>query len=337
MSGFQSLGDLSTSFRLRALNAGLKSDAARHVEELATGRTSDVARHVNGGLDRIASMERSVRMLGMYEKAASGLAARGSAIQLSLDRVASETVDTGTILITAAGTLTSTSLAAGGDRAAVAFENTVSALNASFAGKSLFAGIETKSQALPVASEILDALEALTTGETDAAGVMAQIDLYFDGPGSDFETIAYSGGTDQIAPLHIGEGRKASFEVTALDPDLRDALKNMAAAALVSRDVLNTDLGEQALLLRGAGENLLTAHDNVIDLQGRLGAVEQDIETMLVTNRTQQSAFRIELNATLAIDGYEAATDLQAAETRLEALYLTTSRLSQLSLTRYLR
>lgn len=337
MSGFQSLGDLSTSFRLRALNAGLKSDAARHAEELATGRTSDMAKHVNGGLDRIAAMERSVRVLDMYETAAGTLGARGAALQVALNRVASQTVETGTILITAAGTLTQTSLAAGSDRASVAFETTVAALNADFAGQALFAGKATKSAALPTASDILDALETLSIGATNAADIFAAVDLYFDGPTSTFETTTYLGDPEPLAAVHIGEGETASFQVTALDPDLRETLKNMSAAALISRGALGNDLSEQSTLLRTAGENLLTAHEAVVDLQGRIGAVEERIETTRASNSARQSAVRIELNSVLSVDTFKTATDLQAVETRLEALYISTSRLSQLSLTRYLR
>jgi flagellar hook-associated protein 3 FlgL len=72
-------------------------------------------------------------------------------------------------------------------------------------------------------------------------------------------------------------------------------------------------------------------------LQGRLGLTQARIDQAQTRNTAEQSMLEIARADLVAIDPFEAATRMEAAQTQLETLYSVTARLSRLSLVDFLR
>jgi len=334
---FQPVGDLAGAFRLRYLNADLKKAANRLGGELASGRSADVTQQLHGGLDRLAAVRRAATMTDAYRVNAGEIQNRISGMQAALQTIGGVASRTGVQMLAAATTPTRTNVDAAAASAKAGLETAIGALNANLAGQSLFSGTAVDRPAMVSATEVLDQLSILTVGATSAAQVATIVGDYFNLPGGGFETSAYRGSTQAPGPLGIAETESATVSLTARDPALRKSLEGLSVAALLSRGILAGQPDEQGRLLTGSGETLVAANDAVIGLQAGLGATEARIEVVQATNAANRTRLGVMLDEMTGVNGYETATSLKAVELRLEALYIATARLSQLSMVNYLR
>jgi flagellar hook-associated protein 3 FlgL len=332
-----SIGDLSSTMRMRFLNADLKSRIGQYGAELASGKVSDVSKKLAGGLDQLGAVNRSLKILDSFKIANAELLARGTAMQLALTEVQTAIEGNGAKTIVAANTPTRSSIDAAASSALEGLKNAIGGLNNQSGGRSLFSGQAFQSPALVSASDMLDDLQALATSATTSTEIDTIIDTYFFAPGGGFETSAYLGSTTSAGNVRISETESAGFPISADNPDIRAALASLVKPALLSRGVLGSDLVEQANLLTSAGEAMISANDGLVGLRAEIGGTQERIGLVGVSNAARQTALEIILDDMVSVDGYETATKLQATQTSLEALYIATTKISQLSLTRYLR
>ena len=68
----------------------------------------------------------------------------------------------------------------------------------------------------------------------------------------------------------------------------------------------------------------------------RVGTVQAQIAAAQTRNTAEESALSITRAGIISADPYDAATRLEDLQTRIEALYLVTARVSRLSLADYL-
>ena len=90
-------------------------------------------------------------------------------------------------------------------------------------------------------------------------------------------------------------------------------------------------------MLEYAALQMIEGNEGITDMRADLGDVEARIEAAQVRGDTARGLLELERNALTSIDPYSVATQLQEAETRLESLYLLTTRLTRLSLTEFMR
>lgn len=334
---FNSIGDLSASIRLRTLNAGLKQRAAVLGRELSTGRVSDTSKHLSGALDHYASISRSHRMTEAYQSNLAHMRTKGTVVQTALGVLQSNAEQTSAKILTAAVTETKSATDAVGALAMESLKSALGALNIQAAGQSLFAGQAVRSPAVADADTIIAELSALVSGETAPVQVSMIVDTYFSASGGGYETSTYLGSDTVAGDLQISESSKASFKVSAATPEIRDALAALATAALTTTDLFGGDQAARSQLLKSSGEALISASEGIIAVRAEIGAIEQRIEQVSVSNLAARISLEIQKNDLVSADGFETATNLQSVEASLEALYITTARLSQLSLTNFLR
>lgn len=330
-------GDLASSFRLRYQNLDLKSRAATLGAELASGRSADVAKKLGGGLDQLGSVQRSVSMAESYLLATTEMLNHSASQQFALESAKGYAETAVSKLLAVRTTPTETSINTVAAAAHESFTSVVGALNRQMAGRSLFAGTATDAAALISADDMLDDLQTLTSGATTAAQVIQAVDDYFNQPGGGFESSAYLGNTASTGPVKISETERAELNATASDPRLRALMQGLATAAIMDLGALAGDNDARADLVSAAGEATLAAVGGVIGMQAEIGLVEERLQTVAARTGAQNTANQIILSEMVAVDGYETAMRLRDVETRLEALYISTSRLAQLSLVRFLR
>lgn len=331
---FSNLGDLAQTFALRHRNTELKTDIQRIGKELASGQAADLAKHLGGSYAYLTSIERDMRLLGAYGVNLTEARQMTDMMQIRLEQVSTITGDVAGKLIAASG---STSTATQGTLAAEArlqFRTIVDTLNSQFAGRSLFAGDATNLAPLAEADTILADLDSALSGATTALDIDAAVDSWF-ASATGFDALAYTGGTAPLSPLKLSETAELSVDVRANAREIKSILAGLAKVIASDADTL--PLEDRTALRDRAATDLMTAREDLIGLQAELGLAQEQIDKWSVRNETSRTTLDYAKGALLAVDPYERATELEAAQFQLESLYTITSRLSRLSLVNFLR
>lgn len=332
-----SIGDMAQTFMIRQQNTHLKTTATRLALELSTGYTSDVSKRFSGDFTITSGLETSLNALRAYKSSAMEAGNFASTMQTAMGHIQDQTISAVTSLMLTGNSASQIQIDNTAADVHQKFEAVVSALNTQVGGRSLFSGTATDKPALASAASIIADLQIAITGQTTAAGVEAAVNTWFDASGGGYETTGYLGSTTKLSPFVIGSGQKAEISFSADDSTIRDTLKGLALAALVSEGVLSGNITEQTQLINSARDNLLSVGEKQVQMRANLGTVEAHIETVSVQSASETSALEILKANLLSVDPYETASELQAVQTQLETLYALTARMSRLSLVDFLR
>jgi flagellar hook-associated protein 3 FlgL len=306
-------------------------DAVR--SEAVTGKVADVGRAVNGDTGKV---DRLSEALAYAEDRVSVLSFEGNRAQaaqniLSAVRSQTEDVRGDTLLaITASGEISDEAAAL---RGLSGFGDAIARLNSEFGGRPLFGG-DSGVTPLADADAILDDLRTIIAAAPTTGDALADIGDYFDDPAGGFATARYLGGDGAAPTVEISRTERVSTTVSASDDALRDTLRGLALVAL-SGEAADTDARDQ--FLEAGASQLGGAIEGVIELQSRIGTREERIASAQVGYEAQITSLGLATNALTGRDQAEAATEMRLLESQLEASYLTTSRLANLSLVNYLR
>lgn len=335
--GLISLGDMAQTFMLRRMTTSLKQDSQIAAQELTSGRTADTTRTLRGDYTQLSGLQASLTRLTGYQATSSAAALTASTMQATLRTIDSLTEGMGVNLLNAGMLTDSGSTTSYIDDAAQRLDAVISALNTKVGDKSLFSGIASDQPALASSDVILSALEAeiSSAGATTAQDIETVVTNWFSAP-TGFASIGYLGGASANA-LALSPDDKVELSITAADPALRDGLKALSLAALASRGNATSDATTKLELARLAGASLLQNENDRTLLAGRLGLAEARIDQAQTRNQSEISALQLARSDMLAVDPYEAATRLEAAQNQLETLYSVTARLSRLRLVDFLR
>ncbi|MBP9184178.1 MAG: flagellar biosynthesis protein FlgL, partial [Fuscovulum sp.] len=211
----------------------------------------------------------------------------------------------------------------------------IAALNTRFSERALFSGVSAETQPLPDPGTILSAIEAAITsaGASTVGDVQSAIADWFDDP-LGYQALYAGGGPRADVPVAAGE--TADLSVTALDPAIKDTLRGLATMALLGRGLMAGQVEARSDMAKAAGEDLLTGSESRSHLMARVGTVQAQIAAAQTRNTAEESALSITRAGIISADPYDAATRLEDLQTRIEALYLVTARVSRLSLADYL-
>jgi len=332
-----SIGDMAQTFLLRQQNTHLKTSATRLALELSTGKTSNISQRFSGDFTVISGIENSLKSLHTYVTSAKEAANFSTAMQTALGFVQDQTTSAASSLMLTSNSASLTQIQNTAVDVRQKFDAVVSSLNTQIGGRSIFAGTATNKPAIASASDMIIDLQTAIAGQTTAAGIEAAVNTWFDTPSGGYETTGYLGSSTKLAPFKIGTDQNVSVSFTASDTTLRDTLKGLALAALVSEGALSGNISEQALLLKNAGTSLLSVGENQTGMRANIGTAQANIDTVIAHSAAEISALDITKAKLLSVDPYESASELEAVQTQLETLYALTARISRLSLVDFLR
>lgn len=333
---FSSLGDMAQSYSLRYRNTVLKNEILRLGDELATGQANDLAKHLGGSFARLSDLERSLRLAEGYQVNISEAKSMTDTMQSRLEQMSDVASKFANTLIASSSTGDLGNRGALAKEAEAHFDTFVGILNSRSAGRSLFAGDATDQAALATADTIFAELDTVLAGATSALDVQSSLDTWFNDPAG-FDTIAYLGGSGDLAPIKLSETSDISAQVKADQTEFKDMFKALAKASYAQDSTLLLSDADRQTLWEDAGLSLMTAQDALIEVQASLGLAQEQIETWGVRNESEMLSIGYARGALLNVDPYETATELEAAQFQLESLYTITARLSQLSLVNFLR
>ena len=331
-----SVGDQARSLFLRQNQAQVKTDLTRLTQELASGQVSDLSNALRGDFSTLSGIERSLRLFDAYRNSGAEAALQTSAAQSALGTIQDQIFEFAPALLAASRTGAGQEMEIVAASAEDRLNTSIAMLNQQVAGRTQFSGTATDTAPLISADALLAQLEPLAAGAVDAADLITALDSWFMDAGGGFETVAYQGSTDPAAGFAVAEGETIANPLSALDPALRKSLMGMALTSLVAQGLGPTTAADKRQMLEAAALQMIEGNEGVTDLRAGLGNVETRIETAMVRNDTARGFLELERNALTGIDPFTVASELQEAQTRLESLYLLTTRLSRLSLTEYM-
>ena len=330
-----SFGDLAQNLQLRRESARIDASIQQLSTELVTGRTTDLVGTVSGDLRGLSGIESSLQLADTRDVVFNEAGLVAGAAQLALGQISEDSNELANTLIVLDQASDALLVDAAAAEATSKFASAVTSLNTQVAGRSIFAGQAFDQPALADPTTILNDLYATVSVETNAADILTAVDAWF-APGGSFEVAHYTGAATADT-IQLGNGEVANPPPIATDSQLVETLKGMAIGALVDMGVLSGQQNERVALARASGESLLTSQGTLVNARADLGIAQERIDTAKTRISFERTSLELARSEILDVDPYDTATRLQAAEAQLRTLFSITGRLSDLSLTNYLR
>ena len=334
---YTGVSNLATNMQMVRANSQSRMALNTAGQEVSSGKKADLMAATKGDYGPLFAIERNLSQLGLRAGAIKDASAKAAATQLNMQNIQDTLAGYGVELL-AATDLNSQSQAFGvASSARGALDRMVSAINGQYAGQALFAGAGVDAGAVVDAQTMYNDIVALTVAAPDSTTAIAAIDDYFFNPAGGFMTTGFTGSPLNAPGAEIADGEIVDYSLRGDDLAIRNALRNVAMAAVAANGDHGGSAQDGMNMLAEAASGALSANDGLIGLRQGLGFVEKQIDNAAARNTSEASVFEINRNSILAADPYEAATRFQALEGQMEAIYLMTSRLSNMRLQNYLR
>lgn len=310
-----------------------RSDDVR--TETVTGRSADPTKKLNGRVNELLQIEKSLGDLQDYAQIIALSESRAATMQAALSTVVgigNDLADEANLLSTNA---TDGNLEVLARDAREQFATAIAAFNSEFAGRSLFAGDETGTPALADPDTILTA--ALGVLESPPAGLTAYeaLEAEFMNPGGLFDTTFYIGGAGSSSKTEVAPGEVVDYSAKADEDPVRRVLFNISVLALAN-DQSNAITDDRRELMKAGADGLRSGLSQLINVQSRIGSAEERIATAKTRNIAAEASLTISYNDLAGRDQFEAILELTEIENQLETAFATSSRLSNLSLLNFL-
>lgn len=326
-------GDMAMTTLLSRHSHNLRTELQTRLAEVSSGLKSDLTTAVGGDFSALAAMDHSLQRLQGYAANTNEAGLFLDVVQNALDLVSLSASTLATDTLQTVGLSNQPDLGVLSNDARRTFETSIAALNTRFTDKAVFSGVSSDTTPVPDAETILSSLQTATASATTVNDVLVAVNDWFMGA-TGYEA-AYAGGSPR-SDVPVAPGETADLSVTALDPVFRATLRDIATLALLERGVLAGDNAARTELARSAGEGLMSSSASRSQLMARVGSTQAQIAAASTRNGAEETALGIAKAGIVAADPYEAATQLQDLQSRLEALYLITARVSRLSLSEYI-
>ncbi|MEM7671298.1 MAG: hypothetical protein AAF317_19605, partial [Pseudomonadota bacterium] len=310
----------------------LRGQLDRASLEMLTGRRADVSKATRGNNQTLLQAQAAIDAAEPERARIAVLEGRYRTAGLALETIRNLSENAA---LTAQG---AGDLAAGVDadrfaatEAKAALAAVFSTFEARFGGRSLFGGDLGSGRVLADVTAFLAEVDTAVGGATSAADVTAAIDSVL-APGGAFETSIYLGG-DPAAEAELADGSRLGEIFTAASDNMRQLYKGLAMAAFNG----SVDLDERSAFLQDSAEIVLTANEDMVAEEASIGISLLAIERE--RDRQDQLLFQAELtmDTVLGRDPFEAASETQSLEAKLQAAYTVTGRIGSLRLTNFLR
>ena len=331
----EALPTLLMTKRLQTYVRDTRQDLDATRIEAVTGFAADRAAKVNGDIGHVRKLEKLLSDGEQHLQAIAHFKADASVVQLSLDQTREVVSKLQFDVQSAVSLKNEEGVKAAATTAREELEALFGRLNATHAGRYLFSGAKTDTPPLKDVDTMLAQVKSRLVGPA-ASTIDSAMDLYFDDPTGVFQTSIYQGSSTSNAPSReVDHGRRVGIEIKAVDQSVRDTIRALAVIALAPETIGDADLRDAVL-----EDNANLAGSAAIQLtqeQTKLGAQEGVAAQLEARHNGAAETLQTELLDLLAVDQYEAASRMNNLETQLEAAYLTTQRIQQLTLLNYLR
>ena len=322
-------------------------------QEVATGMKADVSGELRGRTSILLGFRDSYARTERYLEAGATLTMRLDTMQLAMSAIRDLGEPLSLETLGAVGREDITSLRNVQISATAALDGVLRQLNVAIAGRYLFGGTVVDQPPMvvgPAPAGVITAVigdaAAAAGGQIDigdVAALLADLDSAFDDshpdPARRFSPAFYQGAPASEPDLtgQLDENGRIAYGLKAIEPAFRDILQGLHMLAAVRYgDPVMTEAAYRDYAT-AAAERLLQGLGQLVDLAARTG----QNQALVAANQERLDLARDLYNRQIVElerrDPYEAATILTTLEQQLEASYLLTARMNELSLTSYLR
>ncbi|MBB4019783.1 flagellar hook-associated protein 3 FlgL [Chelatococcus caeni] len=326
----------------------MQADAARHNQEIATGRHADVGLTLGGRTSQAVSLRAEYDNLTAMIDANSRTKTRLDVTVEALGNIRAMADEFQAELLSVPHAQRGSEVIRNAARDKLAA--LIGSLNSAVDGQFLFGG--TNSGVTPVNNyaagsankAALDAAFLAEFGMTQDDPAVANIpaadmatfldnafsDLFFD----DAQWADWSNASDNAQRSRISQSETLTSSVSANDA----ALRQLAAAYTMVFDLGSDKLNTEALqvVIDKATELMGGAIAQIIDIEAQMGVAQNRIETANTNMEAQKKILATRVGKLEDVDPAEAKVRLDAILTQIEMSYSLTVRLQSLSLLRYL-
>jgi flagellar hook-associated protein 3 FlgL len=322
-------------------------------QEVATGMKADVSGELRGRTSILLGFRDAHARTERYLESGATLTMRLDTIQLAMSAIRNTSEPLGLETLAALGREDVTSLRNVRTSAAAALDGVLRQLNVAIAGRYLLGGTLVDQPPMidgpgptGVITAVIGDAAAAAGGQIDAGdvpGLLADLDAVFDDTHADptrhFSTAFYQGSpaTEPDIAGQLDENGRITYGVKANELAFRDILQGLHMLAAVRYgDAVMTEAAYSEYAT-AAAERLQQGLGRLVDLAARTG----QNQALVAANQERLDVARDLYNRQIVElerrDPYEAASLLTMLEQQLEASYLITARMNELSLTSYLR
>lgn len=322
-------------------------------QEVATGRKADISGELGGLTPILIGLRDAHERSGSYLMATATLETRLDTMQLAFSTIREAVGQLGWEALAAVGRADATSLGNVQLSAEATLATVVRQLNLTVAGRYLFSGSPVDTSPMVGGTAPAGVIDAVVTdaataaggqlGLADIAGLVADLDAIFadahPDPALHFSSAFYQGAPAGEPPMagQLDEGERLAYGIKANDQAFRDVLQGLHMLASVRfGDPIMTEDAYRSFVETGV-ERLQQGLAQLVDVAARTG---QNQARVVESRDRLQAALDLYNRQIVDLerrDPYDAATLLIALEQQLQASYLVTSRLNQLSLAYFLR
>ncbi|WP_290497164.1 flagellin [Hyphomonas sp. UBA4494] len=304
----------------------LRTQIGKTSTEATTGRYEDLTLHLSGRIGKAMLGQKALADISTDREVLNLRASRLSLIQTSLGTVQESSSGIAANMLSAIGGEHETDVGIAARDAKAALSASLSSLNARYGDRFLFAGDATSTLPFSDQSALLADIELIADSATDSADFATQLDDYFTSPTGGWLQNIYQGSTTASDPE----------SVTADNDAIKSLIRDLTVLAISGPDGPLASLDGYKTLVQETSLSLSSSETQITNLRADLGVYEERNAIEQKTLDTEETLLTASFNDLTARDQYEAATELQSLQTTLEASYLITARLSQLSLLNYL-
>lgn len=319
----------------RAVN-DLKSQADVARTEMVTGKYEDVTTATNGDIGGVHILKKAVEDAQAFQRNLGLAENRATRTQSVLASLTSESTRIGTSALSGLGAGIEAQMKTVAEDARGSLYTMFAALNTTAGGRALFAGDATETPPLGPVEDLLADVQAIIAASADAAAADAALDFYFNDPAGGFATSVYRGGAGDAPAVELAPGVRIGASVKADAQPIKDMIRGFAVLANYQTSPSGSAI-ERDILAKSAAESALKAETNLTDLKASIGVAENRIAGRIEQYAAEETVLTQLFNSKMARDPYEAAAQVQLLENQLEASYVITARLGNLSLANFLR
>jgi flagellar hook-associated protein 3 FlgL len=332
LTGFPDL--LGFGLRNRAVS-GLKARLDVVSREAVTGLQADVTKATNGRTGEAHLITKALEDIQQSGR-------MGALAKTRLD-MTSQAISGGRSAMNGLSTRAVVALEGGGatgikiisDEAEANLRSAMTAFGAQQGNRNLLSGAATNQSTFAGADVLLDDIRNIMQTAGNADQIEAAIETYFESPTGGFQTRIYQGSDIDAPPVNIGNGQTLDMSVRGDNKAIRDSLRGMAVIA-TAKDAPLGDSQFRQVFLAGASQ-AANGETGLIDTEGKLGIISETLAKTQQRNQAEQISLTTAFQSLVGRDQFEAASELKQLEVALESSYIITSRLSDLSLSNYLR
>lgn len=328
-------GDMAQQFTLARNTTAIKADLGRLTNSLSTGKVGDLTIALGGDTARYSGLSYDLVQLDAFMQTNREIQLALEQRQTALGRLDAMRGDAAEDLLRITDLSNADQIDLAANTGAKAFAEAVDVLNMRLGDRSLFAGTEVSSPALVDSTAMLDAIAVALPPAATASAIIQAVDNYFTDPAGGFTTSAYLGSPTPGAALRVSEGRQITATPAANDPRFRSLLAAGAMAAMAEH-LPGLDDVTRKTLLSEAGRQLYGAGDGLTAIRAEIGGSEETLVAIQSEQQARRTVLGIARNQLDQSDPFETATALQAIQLQLETHFSAMSRLSQLSLLRFI-